>query len=406
MKISDSTVAMNSYSTLQQSKKTEISTKTTYHGDGFENSTTTGVTYSSYGFKYQSSAAVFSSSKKDGFAITDANQLYDKENEVKDETEKDNEAVSDSAGRNLAASHTGSIGNSLSSLLDYDDPKIEMLKSMLKLISGASGKKLSLAERLEKVKGISLSANQSINVSAFKLSIANQSTTTSSSGENRWTKQVSESGYEEGNQSLSFTSKGTAVTEDGREISFNMTLEMSESFAKAYSITGEEEEFKVVDPLVINLKNDSAEVSDTHFFFDLNADGKDEEISQLKSGSGFLALDKNKDGKINNGSELFGAKTGDGFGELAKYDDDKNGWIDENDKVFGELSIWLKDDDGTDKLVALGDAGVGAIFLGSQKGDYALRDSSDNESAYIRSTGMYLSENGSAGTIQHIDFRA
>ena len=63
------------------------------------------------------------------------------------------------------------------------------------------------------------------------------------------------------------------------------------------------------------------ELSDQTFYFDLDADGKEEEISVL-NGSGYLALDKNGDGVINDGSELFGTKNGDGFADLARYDED------------------------------------------------------------------------------------
>ena len=62
-------------------------------------------------------------------------------------------------------------------------------------------------------------------------------------------------------------------------------------------------------------------------------------ISFVGSGSGLLALDKNGDGIINNGTELFGPNTQDGFSELSKYDSDGNGWIDENDSVYDNLRI-------------------------------------------------------------------
>ena len=77
--------------------------------------------------------------------------------------------------------------------------------------------------------------------------------------------------------------------------------------------------------------------------FDIDADGEEESISYLQGGSGYLALDKNGDGVINDGSELFGTKSGDGFADLAEYDADGNGWIDENDPIFDKLLIWAKD---------------------------------------------------------------
>ena len=49
------------------------------------------------------------------------------------------------------------------------------------------------------------------------------------------------------------------------------------------------------------------------FAFDLNADGQAEQINFVAPGSGFLVFDRNQDGKVNNGSELFGPTTDNGF---------------------------------------------------------------------------------------------
>ncbi len=86
-------------------------------------------------------------------------------------------------------------------------------------------------------------------------------------------------------------------------------------------------------------------------------------MNLLKSGSGFLGLDSNNNGRIDNGKELFGTQSGDGFADLARYDSDGNGWIDEGDPVYARLKVWLKDASGADKVISLADAGVGAIYL-------------------------------------------
>jgi hypothetical protein len=114
-------------------------------------------------------------------------------------------------------------------------------------------------------------------------------------------------------------------------------------------------------------------------------------------------LDKNGDGVINDGSELFGTKSGDGFKDLAQYDNDNNGWIDENDSIYDKLRIWTKDENGQDKLFALGQKGVGAIYLGSANTDYYLKNASNVTNGEIRKTGVFLNENGSVGTVQHVD---
>ena len=138
--------------------------------------------------------------------------------------------------------------------------------------------------------------------------------------------------------------------------------------------------------------------------FDIDCDGTDDEISFAGEGSGFLALDRNGDGKVNDGNELFGTKSGDGFKDLSKYDKDKNGWIDENDDVFSRLKVWTKDDNGNDKLIDLKKAGIGALYLGSAGTEFSLNSEAGNKTnGIIRKTGIYLKESGEIGTIQHVD---
>ena len=142
---------------------------------------------------------------------------------------------------------------------------------------------------------------------------------------------------------------------------------------------------------------------DQTFKFDLDADGKEDEISMLGKDSGFLALDKDGNGKIDDGSELFGTKSGDGFGELREYDSDGNGWIDENDEIFSKLKVWCKDENGNDVLMDLKEADIGAIYLGEQQTEFSLGGEDGYRDGVIRSTGVFLRESGDAGTIQHVD---
>ena len=178
---------------------------------------------------------------------------------------------------------------------------------------------------------------------------------------------------------------------------------MSRGFAGTI-FSSKDESVILTDPLVINLESNSASVTDQKFFFDLDSDGKEEQISQLGAGSGFLAYDKNGDGIVNDGSELFGTKSGDGFADLADYDEDGNGWIDENDDIFQKLKVWTKDAEGNDKLLDLKEANVGAIYLGSADTQMHLNDAYTNQTnAVIRKTGVFLRESGEVGTIQHVD---
>ena len=177
---------------------------------------------------------------------------------------------------------------------------------------------------------------------------------------------------------MTFASQGQVLTEDGRSINFSMELAMdrttlTETREQALISTWQEQ-VVLVDPLIINLEGGVPALSDARFEFDLDNDGSTEEISFAASGSGFLSFDKNHDGMINNGSELFGPGTGNGFDELSAYDLDGNGWIDENDDVFSKLSVWTRDGSGNDLLVSLADAGIGAVYLDNAATAFELTD--------------------------------
>lgn len=210
--------------------------------------------------------------------------------------------------------------------------------------------------------------------------------------------------YYEEKENTSFYTSGTVKTADGRTIDFDIEAEMSRRFSEHTTVQIDYGAVQLMDPLVINLNGGTAEVSDQKFYFDIDCDGKLDNISLLEQGCGFLALDRNGDGKINDGSELFGTKSGNGFADLAVFDMDGNGWIDENDEIFNHLRIWTKDAAGNDKLVALGVAGVGAIYLGHVASKFSLNSQKDNTTnAVVRESGLFLHENGQAGVIQQVD---
>lgn len=209
-----------------------------------------------------------------------------------------------------------------------------------------------------------------------------------------------ESYYER--EAQTFSSSGIVTTADGKKIEFFVKLNMSREFALSNEVHFEAGTV-AVDPLVINFSGNAAGLSSTKFDFDLDSDGARDRISFVEAGSGFLTLDLNNDGTVNNGRELFGPISGNGFSELEDYDSDGNSWIDENDPIFDRLQIWTKDERGNDILFALGEKGVGAIYLGSIATHFQMKDESNQMHGKVASTGIYLSENGSAGTIQQID---
>lgn len=212
--------------------------------------------------------------------------------------------------------------------------------------------------------------------------------------------------YSESEQT-SFAASGTVKTTDGREISFALELSMSRSYHEESNVSLRlGDAARKTDPLVLNFSGTAAQLSDQRFAFDLNADGSAEQINFLASGSGFLVLDRNQDGKVNDGSELFGPTTNNGFAELSELDGDQNGWIDENDAAFAQLQVWNRDSSGQDQLRSLSTAGVGAIALSHISTPFELKTNANELLGQIRTSGIFLQENGAAGTIQQIDLTA
>ena len=202
-------------------------------------------------------------------------------------------------------------------------------------------------------------------------------------------------------ESLSFSLLASVKTDD-REIELGINVNLSRSFVFQAKVRAESLN-KLQDPLVINLSGEMPSLSTKTFSFDIDSDGKSDQISQLNSGNGFLALDKNANGQIDDGAELFGTKSGDGFSDLSKYDEDNNGWIDENDAIFDKLRVW-KRTDKDNELLSLGEVGIGAIFLGNSKTPFSLKSETNELLGEIRSSGFFLYENGKAGIISQIDF--
>lgn len=198
-----------------------------------------------------------------------------------------------------------------------------------------------------------------------------------------------------------FSAQGMVRTADGCEINFQVELNMFRSFHAesyvSYSIGAPK------DPLVLNFAGTAAELSDMKFKFDLFGNGEEIDMRSLQPGSGFLVFDRNGDGKANDGRELFGAVTGNGFAELAALDEDGNGWIDEGDSAFSSLYIWSRDANGNDTMTSLKEAGVGALALTYANTPFSLKDASNRLLGQITDTSVFLTEKGGVGTVQKVD---
>lgn len=286
---------------------------------------------------------------------------------------------------------------------DEYDLKLELLRQMLEMLNKGKGLTKIPKQKCNRDGVLDLRTRSPKSVSnGGNVTQATPRMGTTSAG-TVWQKITVSSANVTEYESTSFMTQGKVQTEDGRSIDFNVAFSMSRACSATIN-TLEVSNYVLTDPLVINLNTEMTEISDQKFFFDIDSDGKEEEISELGKGSGFLALDKDGDGKINDGNELFGTKSGDGFKDLAEYDEDGNFWIDENDDIFSKLKVWMKDENGEDILLSLKDADIGAIYLGNANTEYSFKDEALNTQAVLRKTGVYLKEStGKVGTVSHVD---
>ena len=171
-------------------------------------------------------------------------------------------------------------------------------------------------------------------------------------------------------------------------------------------------------PLVFDLGGDGIET--THYgygtYFDHDANGFAELTGWIGPDDGFLVMDRNGNGIIDNGTELFGnhtilsngKKAANGFQALAQYDTNGDGKIDASDPIWFQLRIWQHDPEATD----LGDPDSSGILktldeLGIQSIDtgYTNANITDANGNIIKQTGTFTWEDGTTGTAADVWFQ-
>ena len=134
--------------------------------------------------------------------------------------------------------------------------------------------------------------------------------------------------------------------------------------------------------------------------FDINADGQLNKTGWVGKDDALLVRDINKDGLINNATELFGenTKTGggenaaDGFAALADLDSNNDGVFDSQDDTYSELQVWRDlNSDGisqVNELSGLLDAGIESISLDRD----VVSEFNQNNKIGLRSSGRIARE--------------
>ncbi|MBQ1327639.1 MAG: hypothetical protein IIY49_06365 [Eubacterium sp.] len=163
------------------------------------------------------------------------------------------------------------------------------------------------------------------------------------------------------------------------------------------------------DPLIIDLGNDGIELKSLleGVNFDLDRNGFAEKTAWIGEKDGFLALDRNNNGKIDNGGELFGDKvilyngrtSSSGFEALEELDSNGDKVIDINDSKFDELLIWIDENHNgiseKEELGKLSEHGIKEISL--EKFEDSIVD--ENSGTMMAEYGSVKFEDDSETTI-------
>ncbi|MCX7192029.1 MAG: DUF2974 domain-containing protein [Proteobacteria bacterium] len=166
-------------------------------------------------------------------------------------------------------------------------------------------------------------------------------------------------------------------------------------------------------PLILDLNGDGvttlSKAANVHF--DLDGNGFAEQSGWVAPSDGLLVWDRNGNGQIDNGSELFGnntvlstgAKAANGFAALAELDSNSDGKVDINDANFSQLRVW-KDSDGnavasTGELLTLGAVGVQDLGV-----NYAQQTVTDAQGNQHSQTGHYTAADGTSHAMDDVWF--
>lgn len=173
----------------------------------------------------------------------------------------------------------------------------------------------------------------------------------------------------------------------------------SQNQAVAVQAMAVQQQVRRSDPLVLDLDGDGIEVTSVEdgVAFDLTGEGIERQSAFVTGGDAFLALDRDGNGTIDDGRELFGDQNGawDGIEELRKYDDNQDDRIDPFDSIYNRLLLFAdKNRDGlsqTNKLRTLSAEGIRSISLRKKESNLTIAGN------LMTATTEYKRNDGSSG---------
>lgn len=166
------------------------------------------------------------------------------------------------------------------------------------------------------------------------------------------------------------------------------------------------------DPLTLDLDGDGLETVGADLSgvtFDHDGDGIETGTGWVQSDDGFLVLDRNANGSIDTGAELFGDSTPlagggqaeDGFAALAQEDTNSDGVVNSSDANWSDLRVWRDlNQDGssqTGELFTLASLGIAGINVEATEHSRVLEDGNR-----IADLGTFVRADGSSGAMGNI----
>jgi len=163
----------------------------------------------------------------------------------------------------------------------------------------------------------------------------------------------------------------------------------------------------IAAPVILDFDGDGAALvtlAASKIRFDMDGDGTAERTGWIESGDAFLALDRNKDGKIGDIAEisfvgdLAGAKTD--LEGLKAFDSNGDGLLSALDARFAEFKLWFDTNSNgvsdAGEIRSLAEAGLASISLVSTPVDAAQRSVGGN---IVFGKGSYVLTDGSTGSL-------
>lgn len=200
-------------------------------------------------------------------------------------------------------------------------------------------------------------------------------------------------------QAAAFQAQGSFRTEDGREFAFTLeSLQVVASYTRSSTSLRAGDAPPATDPLTLDLGGGFGFPGGFQPF-DLDSDGVAEPMRRLAPGAGFLAYDRDGDGRVTNGRDLFGPKSGDGFRDLMVLDHDRDGDVDEADPAWSRLGVL----DGSGAFSLLAKFRIGALFTSSVAAPIRLPDALGQDAALQRKLGVYVRDDGTPGRMAQLD---